>query len=113
MSTQSIRERSIDTIYNDTFNDLEKEAFKYWTNKYYLIDTPNMDKLNHNFLILETICSENCEVIDFIEKKLSGVLDLPKRKTSKVRRIEYEINCNGDVLEDNDAECCDWKSIEW
>lgn len=71
MSSQSIFVKSIDVIKEDSQKVILKNAHYYILKKRFsLIKEINNEKVRHANKLLTFICSENCELKDFINRTL-------------------------------------------
>lgn len=116
MGIQSVEKRDIYTIQNDSTKYLKDYALNEYLNKYFLVNNCfdlNETKLKYNLVVSKYLSDDSCSIVDYVNKKLSGELDLEYRRRKllqKIDRVVFEWECD-DMYED--ASCCDWKSIEW
>jgi len=116
MGTQSREIQDLYIIRKDSKEYLKKHAHNDFLKKYYLIDNcfkGDESDLKYNFLIAKYFADDSCSIVDYVNKKLSGELDLEysrRKSLQKIERIEFEWECN-DMYDD--ANCCEWKAIEW
>lgn len=76
MSTQSILSKSIDSIQEDSEETLLKNANKYILEKRFALGNGmKTEETEHAARLLDFICTENCELIDYINKALLGELE--------------------------------------
>lgn len=76
MSSQSIIDRNIDLIEEENDKLLLDNAQHYMTQKRFALGKkPNMEEAAHALKMLSFICTENCELIDHINKGLAGELE--------------------------------------
>lgn len=116
MGVQSLYIKDIHSITRDSNNYLKKHALEEYLNKYYLIGNcskTSEEDLRYNYIISEYLNIDDCTIVDYVNKKVSGELDQHYRRRKllqKIDSIEFEWECN-DMYED--TSCCDWKAIEW
>lgn len=118
MGIQSLNIRNIDSICKDSEEYLKGKAEEDFMEKYFLKDSCSKDGegyLMYHYMILNSLGEKGCTIVDYINKKLSGELDFEYRKRrvlQNLQRIEFTWECN-DLYDSKDADCCEWKSIEW
>ncbi len=76
MSSQSILVKSIDSIQESSEETLLKNANNYILEKRFALGKGmNFDETAHASRLLDFLCTENCELIDYINKALLDELD--------------------------------------
>lgn len=101
----------------DYFDKAEEEILRaadlqYIVKKFGVGEGPDKDKLRHNQLFYNILCTDECELIEWVSKKINGDLDgrahKLKMKDFKIYDSNYGYN-NSDQI----SSCCDWAEIEW
>lgn len=116
MGVQSREVRDLYSIRKESTDYLKKYAHEDYLKKYYLVNNCfdlDESELKYNFIISKYFDHDSCTIVDYVNKKMSGELDVhyQRRKAlQKIERIEFEWECN-DMYDD--ASCCEWKAIEW
>lgn len=116
MGIQSSEIKSIFSLKEDSNNYLKKMAEKEYFQKHFLFDNCfKGDERNtkYNYIINKYFEDEDCTVVAYLDKKLSGELDNEYRKRKilqKLDRLEFSWECY-DIYENKD--CNDWKAIKW
>lgn len=101
-----------EAYYNKAHEELLRQADLYYLQKNFALES-NFDskKMMHAQLYEQILCSENCELMEWIWKKIQGKLE-PKRRRKKDFNILVEdipdININNFFnVESN------WEEIQW
>lgn len=96
--------------YYDGFQDsLIKTADKYHLEKNFGIGKKvDQDKLRHDQMFYDILCTDSCELIDWVQKKIDGELECDK--TSNTTDFTYNTNC---YQTDAVTQCCNWESLQW
>jgi hypothetical protein len=94
-------------------SDLLKGADQYYLNKKFGIgEDVNKDKIRHAQLFYGILCTDECELIEWVNKKINGDLEgvhyKPSMKDFKIYDEPYGQNDSNKI-----TECCDWSSLEW
>lgn len=100
--------------YFDKFeNDLLKHADLYYLNKKFGVgDDVDMEKVRHAQMFHNILCTDECELIEWVWKKINGDLEgLEFKLTLK----DFKIYDTPFGQEDCDkiTGCCDWAQNEW
>jgi hypothetical protein len=100
--------------YFDKFEkDLLKQADLLYLNKKFGVgEEVNIDKVRHSQMFHNILCTDECELIDWVWKKINGELEdmdyKPILKDFKVYDSPFgQSDC------DSITECCDWAENEW
>lgn len=108
----------VDSMIDKSVEYLKGSAEKEYVKKYYDVEIccPELSERErkHSLLVLKYIDPSKNNIVDYINKKLSGELDHQYKKRIKqknLRIIETKWEC--DMYNDQEANCCDWKAIEW
>lgn len=73
---QQIGELNQENYYNQFSKELLRQADLFYLEDKFAIETKyNEDKFLHAMLYKEMLCTDNCEIIKFINKKLRGALE--------------------------------------
>ena len=72
MSSQSILVRNIDSIHDSSEETLLKNANNYMLSKRFAIERKvNTEELAHSMKLMSFLCTENCELLYFINKVIT------------------------------------------
>lgn len=117
MGIQINQTKDVLTLVSDSNKILQKEAKKDYLFKYFQISEccNEGEDIKHHYLINKYFSDPSCSVSDYINKKLSGELEYEYRKRKALQKldtIEFKWECD-DMYDDKNANCCDWKAIEW
>lgn len=118
MGIQSLEIRNIDSICRDSEQYLKRLAEDDFMKKYFLKEScseKGNDYLKYHMMILNSFGNKGCTIVDYINRKISGELEFEYRKRKvlqNLKRVEFTWECN-DLYDSKDADCCEWKSIEW
>lgn len=109
---------SVYNLENQTsFNHYVKNRVKFlhlsdkeYVNKYFLIgEKVNKKEQMFSQVMLELLCTENCELINYINDKLEGKSEVKKCKPKKNKK-----DCDDNKSCKNDEECEDlWNQEDW
>ena len=76
MNQQQINYRSLDSHLTLAKKNLEKQADLYYAQKHFKIgDSYNRHKFLHSQLYVDMLCTEDCDIINWLDKKDKGILD--------------------------------------
>ena len=82
----------------------------YLDKKFGMGENLDKDKIRHSQLFYNILCTEECEIVDWVSKKINGELGLGSRRLKMKDFKSYGLPyTNGDQV----AECCDWAALEW
>ena len=111
MSKQSIElNRPIDQIKDCLLNSFEQ----YFYNKNFRIgETANMEEMTYNRRIKNILCSDDCEVVNYMQDKLDGKL-CAENKPKRRKLCEYLECCEsqGDIDLDKELKVY-WTRNTW
>jgi hypothetical protein len=100
--------------YFDKFEkDLLKQADLLYLNKKFGIGKDvDKDKLRHSQMFHNILCTDECELIDWVWKKINGDLEgidyKPVLKDFKIYETPFgQDDCS--IL----TSCCNWADLEW
>jgi hypothetical protein len=101
--------------YFDKFeNDLIKSADLFYLNRKFGIgDGPNIDKLRHSQMLHNILCTDECELIDWVWKKINGESEDTTHKIKMNDFQVYDIPFGINELNNKTNECCNWAQLEW
>ena len=119
MSTQSILVKNLDN-YQDSFdNKLRRIGEDFIIHKRFMIgEKMDFNKMMFTKSFHKLLCTDNCELIDWVDKKIKGKLKEKgvKHKSKptvsdlfKIYQQQVE-DCN---ITEVTKECCDWETTEW
>lgn len=78
-----------ESIYQEKSKDLLKQADLYFLKEKFAIETEyNELKTIHSYLIKEILCTEECEIINFLNKKLRGALGDENIKIAELKTLQ-------------------------
>lgn len=100
--------------YFDEFeNNLLKYADLYYLNKKFGVgEDVNMEKVRHSQMFHNILCTDECELIDWVWKKINGDLEGLEYKL-KLKDFKIYDTPFGQEDCDNISSCCDWAQNEW
>jgi hypothetical protein len=100
--------------YFDKFEkDLLNQADLLYLNKKFGVgDEVNMDKVRHSQMFHNILCTNECELIDWVWKKINGELENLKYK-HKLKDPRIYNHHFGHENSEEITECCDWAENEW
>ena len=113
MGQESLEKISIQKYLSEWEEGLMAEANKQYLNSHFKIgEGANKDKVEFYQLYLEIFCTDNCELTNWVWKKLNGFLEDPKINcnTGQVTSLRYQPVCNvTNIYNQQNA----WNSIQW
>lgn len=114
MSTQSILELNRQTLLEEYEEQLLYYGDAFYVNQKFLVgEEVEMDRVQHVMNFHRLLCTDNCEMVEFIKAKIEGEVGCSKEKLCDLIK-EYK-NCHPECQEcsDNEVlnECCDISSI--
>ena len=81
MGALQILRKDQQSYYDKALKTMLKSADTYYVEKHFKVgEKVDYDKLRHAQLLEEILCTDNCELIDYIYKKIAGKLEKTKRK---------------------------------
>lgn len=116
MSAQSILTESIENHQYEFDRKLLDAGDKFTMHKRFMVGTGiNIDRMMHIKSFHKLLCTDNCELIDFINKKIKGEIkdcDMKgKLKISDLYKKYEEVNGGCSITEACSG--CNWEVIEW
>jgi hypothetical protein len=99
--------------YYDNFETaiLKQADLHYLVKKFGIGEDIDRDRLRHDQMFYNILCTDECELIDWVNKKITGQIN--KCDTSiKVKNIFGEFP-NISNISDSADEQCEWSTIEW
>ena len=121
MSTKNIKYTTRESYLHKSEEMLMLLSDQYFNKKRFLLgEGADKDKVTFYLQMNNSLCTKNCELINFIQDKIEGRLlkcgvnigELTDF-SSYVKASEDHLNtkcCNGD---DIISECCGWEEVEW
>jgi hypothetical protein len=111
---------SLDTLTRETYlNKYEKQILNdfdsYYFDTYFKIGGGIKDKKQwrHAKRLANTLDTENCTLINYIQDKIEGLLECKKKnRTFSETIIQHNVITPTAIIDTID-ECCDWKAIKW
>lgn len=121
MSTQSLQTLDREIYYQEAEENLLKMSDAYFLkNKFRIGDGVDEAKKEFYLQNYRFLCTDNCEMIKYIEAKIAGRLeDICKKPTtySSITQLfslaERHIQDNGCTIDTTVTNCCSWNELEW
>jgi hypothetical protein len=121
MSTKSINTLTRETYLEKAEDNLLRMSDAYFYKKKFLIgegiDEDKQDFYMQNYRFL---CTDNCEMNNFIQDKIEGKLEECGRKPKEKQTIhdilklaKQYLETQSCTLDEAITECCAWSEIEW
>lgn len=89
MSSQSIRLQSQQRIQQEVEENLFYDFENYFLNKNFKIGgVADRAEANHNYYLYKLLCTDNCEIVNYIQDKIDGKLEC-KNKPKKKKLSNY------------------------
>ena len=108
-----ILEINKDSLFEKFSNTLLKQAdLLYLKEKFAIQSEYSQSKAFHAYLMQEVLCTDDCEIITFLNKKLAGkdIKSRNKKEQEKAKIAEeYEQVVNNYYIYNNDV----WEETEW
>jgi hypothetical protein len=115
MGQESIKVLSQDNYYDSFKKQLVSEAGKeFLHNNFKLGAGANKDKVRHAQMFYDMLCTDNCEIIDWVWDKIEGKLenvDCTKVDTKDLNCLKD--CCDSCSVDDLIEDCCNWEEIKW
>ena len=75
-------------------------------------------ELKHSLLFYRALCTDNCDLIDYISDKINGYLEkVGKKKKQKITEIittaQQEVCSPQYKVDAFITDCCSWDAIQW
>jgi hypothetical protein len=104
---------SQEAYYDKAEEEILRSADLYYISKRFGVgEGPDKEKLRHNQLFYNILCTDECEIADWINKKINGDLEgrvnKLKMKDHKVYDFNYGYNDSDKI-----SDCCNWGELEW
>lgn len=113
MSQQQINYRSIDRHLSLAQKSLEKQADLYYTQKHFKVGNKyDRAKFLHAQLYVDILCTEDCDIINWLDKKERGILE-DNIVVKKLDSLEQE---KRDIYNTNNyyySTATNWQEISW
>lgn len=113
MSTQSILELNKDNLYQEYEEKLLYYGDAFYVNEKFLVGkTIEMDRIQHVMNFHRLLDTDNCEMVEFIRRKIEGEVGCRKEKLCEAIQ-EYKVCHKKPDYSDTEVlqECCDISSI--
>lgn len=110
---QNFRELSQENYFDKFEDDLLRQADLYYLNKKFGIGQDvDKDKLRHSQMFYNILCTDECELIDWVSKKINGDLEGVKyrSKLEDFKIYDEPYGCDDSC---NLTSCCNWAEIQW
>lgn len=94
MGSFSVEIQDIERYRQQFSKDLEKAANKVFLyNNYAIGERTNIAEINHILIFERMMCESNCEIINFINKKITDNLPEKHKKKSLCKKIQEYKRC--------------------
>lgn len=112
MGQESLETLSIDKYLSKWEVELKEEIDKEYLKEHFMIGCGgNRNKIRFYQLYLKTFCTDNCELSNWIWKKINGFFEDPSiNHEGKVTSLRYQPVQN---ITNIYGEFSDWKKVEW
>lgn len=111
MGQESIKTLNQENYYDAFKKTLLTEADKEQLyNKFKLGVGSDIERRRHAQMFYDILCTDNCEIIDWVWDKIEGKLEGQDCKKDLNCLKECTSECSVDELFD---ECCTWEEINW
>lgn len=110
---QEIRKKSRFFYAQEFSKGVQKFADTYYYDKHFRIgEGIDMDRLQHTLMFSDMMCTEDCQLIDYIDHRIGATLkDCPEIKrgctTSLIKQYKKENNNHPD------SETMLWSKLDW
>ena len=125
MSTQSIYLKTRERLADDLDRDLTHQAKDFLLKKRFMLGNGiNRKKRNHALMILDFICTENCDLIAHINAELKGcqieqedvvdyIMYAEQNMTTKTYGTKQSDHVHQQASCDIDGDCISWSNKAW
>lgn len=103
-----------EALYDKAHEDLLKQADLYYLKEKFALKTDfDKRKLRHSQIMEQVLCTTNCELMDWLWKKINGKLDKTRRKR-KVKDLNVLRESNPDInIYNIFNEESTWEETQW
>ena len=111
-----ILEINKDSLFEKFSNTLLKQAdLLYLKEKFAIQSEYNQSKAFHAYLMQEVLCTNNCELINYVEDKIAGRLEDTVRKSRQTRLQELiqKLAKQNKQIEDEIEQKVFWSDTQW
>lgn len=115
MGAQSIEIRDYEWQLEESLKSLTKNVEGLFYEKYFLYKCGDCTNGDNDYLKYKYLNIDNCNIVDYLNKKISGELDHEYRRKKilgKLNRVEFEWECE-EAVENDYTKSCSWQEIEW
>ena len=116
MSTQSINEITQDRYRGEAEDKLLHYSDLYFYERHFKVGQGiDRDKVSHYMIIDRSLCTNNCELINYVEDKISGRLEDTVRKSRQTRLQELiqKLTKQNKQIEDEIEQKFFWSDTQW
>lgn len=121
MSTQSILDLNREIYLDKAEKNLLQMSDAYFFKKRFLMgEGADEDKVDFYSQMYRLLCTDNCEMKDFIQNKIEGKLEecgikpSPQQKMSEILMLAKQyLETQDCTLEEAVSNCCEWENISW
>lgn len=105
MNSSNIEDINIEKIRSHYYESSIHNADKYWIYEHYRVgEKPDTYKSISNFIYSDILCTDDCELINYINKKLTDISDECDKKKhfcEKIKKYSEKNNCPEEEACDN------------
>jgi len=101
-------------------NLLQMSDSYYFQKKFKMGEGADEDKVEFYSQMYRLLCTDNCEMKDFIQNKIEGKLDelnikvAPKQTISEILMLAKQyLETQDCTLDEAISNCCEWENILW
>jgi len=73
----------------------------------------NDDELDHNLIFSRILCSERCEIVNYLKDSISGKLKVKNKKKRKLLDLHREHEDEHKSMYNNEEQRLYWESASW
>lgn len=113
-------QESINSKTQENYFDKSKEQLICFANKeklkinFKLGNGADKDKVRHNQILYSILCTDNCEIVDYIWDKIEGKLENIDCTKQNTRDLNVLKSCLTDCsVDDMICDCCVWEEKTW
>ena len=91
MSQQQVNRISAKKYLEKANSTLQREADLYYLEKHFMLETKhNKDKFLHAQLYKDILCTDDCEVLNWVDKKIRGALECTDIKIVDLHSLQTQ-----------------------
>lgn len=114
MSTYSLEILNSDKYQEEFEQNIRYSFEQYLYKKNFRIGSgvDNNDEIEHNLIFSRILCSERCEIINYLKESIEGTLK-NKKKKRKLLELHREFENEHHSMYNNEEQRLFWESISW